>query len=229
MTTFVLIPGGWRGSWAFEKVVPLLEQAGHTVHALTLTGLSSDDDDTTVATANLDTHIGDVLRVLETVTAERVTLVGHSYGGMVIAGAADRAADRIERVVHIDAYVPADGDSCWSLTSEAYRRAFAVGAAESGFAVRPPDGPETRTTRHPLASFLQAIRLTGAGDRVPRRDFVYCSGWEGTPFTQTYERLRDDPAWRVHEAPFGHDLPKLAPEAVAAILLDRVEPVSELG
>ena len=221
MSTFILVPGGWRGSWAYELVVPLLEHEGHTVQALTLTGLDPADDDPTVATANLDTHIDDVLRVLETLAEQQVTLVGHSYGGMVIAGAADRAPERIERVVHLDAYVPADGDSCWSLTSEAYRRAFAEGAAATGFAVRPPDGPETRTTRHPLASFLQAIRLTGAGGQVPRHDFVYCSGWEGTPFTSTFTRLQTDPAWRVYDAPFTHDLPKVAPDVVAALLLDR--------
>src|SRR6476469_1377267 len=65
MTTFVLVPGAWKGSWAFETVVPLLERAGHTVHALTLTGLRPDDDTSTVATANLDTHANDVLALLD--------------------------------------------------------------------------------------------------------------------------------------------------------------------
>ena len=60
MATFVLVPGAWKGSWAYEAVVPLLERAGHAVHALTLTGLRPDDDNATVATANLDTHADDV-------------------------------------------------------------------------------------------------------------------------------------------------------------------------
>ena len=65
MATFVLVPGGWKGSWAYEAVIPLLERAGHAVHALTLTGLRPDDDNATVATANLDTHADDVLRHLD--------------------------------------------------------------------------------------------------------------------------------------------------------------------
>ena len=106
METFVLVPGGWKGSWSYEAVTPLLERAGHAVHALTLTGLRPDDDNATVATANLDTHAEDVLRLLDRAHITSATLVGHSYGGMVIAAAADRAAGRIARLVHIDAYVP---------------------------------------------------------------------------------------------------------------------------
>ena len=103
MTTFVLVPGAWHGSWCFESVVPLLERAGHTVHALTLTGLRPDDDPATVASANLDTHADDVLRLLDRAHITGATLVGHSYAGMVIAAAADRARGRISRLVHLDA------------------------------------------------------------------------------------------------------------------------------
>ena len=128
MTTFVLLPGGWKGSWAYEAVVPLLERAGHAVHALTLTGLRPDDDNATVATANLDTHADDVLRLLDRAHITNATLVGHSYAGMVIAAAADRADGRVSRLVHLDAYVPRDGESCWSSTSDEYREAFRAGA-----------------------------------------------------------------------------------------------------
>ncbi|MFC1437175.1 alpha/beta fold hydrolase [Streptacidiphilus sp. N1-10] len=220
MTTFVLVPGAWKGSWSFETVVPLLERAGHTVHALTLTGLRPDDDAATVATANLDTHAGDVLRHLDAHHITDGTLVGHSYAGMVVAAAADRAGGRISRLVHLDAYVPRDGDSCWSSTNEHFRRVFAAGAAATGYAVRPPDGGDPRRRPHPLASFLQSIRLTGALARVPRREFVYCSGWEDrTPFADLRTRLLADPGWQVHDLPTGHDAMHEAPEAVAALLL----------
>ncbi len=221
MATFVLVPGGWHGSWSFEAVVPLLERAGHAVHALTLTGLRPDDDHATVAAANLDTHAGDVLRLLDSARITGATLVGHSYGGMVVAAAADRARGRVSRLVHLDAYVPRDGESCWSATTERYRQAFAAGAAATGYAVRPPDGLDPRTRPHPLASFLQAVRLTGAADLVPRREFVYCSGWEGrTPFAGLRSRLQADPGWQVHDLPTGHDAMHEAPDAVAALLLD---------
>ncbi|MFD8749884.1 alpha/beta fold hydrolase [Kitasatospora sp. NPDC059577] len=221
MTTFVLVPGAWKGAWAYEAVVPLLERAGHTVHALTLTGLRPDDDPATVATANLDTHADDVLRHLDRHHVTGATLVGHSYAGMVVAAAADRADGRISRLVHLDAYVPHDGDSCWSATNDHFRDVFAVGAAATGHAVGPPAGGDPRRRPHPLASFLQSIRLTGAHDRIPRREFVYCSGWEDrTPFADLRTRLRADPGWRVHDLPTGHDAMHEDPEAVAAILLD---------
>ncbi|QMU69584.1 alpha/beta fold hydrolase [Streptacidiphilus sp. P02-A3a] len=222
MATFVLVPGAWKGSWAFESVVPLLERAGHTVHALTLTGLRPGDDNPTLATANLDTHADDVLRHLDRHGVSDATLVGHSYAGMVIAAAADRADGRISRLVHLDAYVPRDGESCWSSTNEHFRKVFATGAAATGHSVRPPEGGDPRRRPHPLASFLQTIRLTGAFARVPRREFVYCSGWEDrTPFAALRTRLRADPEWRVHDLPTRHDAMHEAPEAVAAILLGR--------
>ena len=220
MTTFVLVPGAWKGSWAFEAVVPLLERAGHTVHGLTLTGLRPDDDDATVATANLDTHADDVLRLLDRAHITGATLVGHSYAGMVIAAAADRARGRVSRLVHLDAFVPRDGESWWSSTNEYFREVFTAGAAATGYAVRPPDGGDPRRRPHPLASVMQTVRLTGAVAQVPRRDFIYCSGWEDrTPFTELRARLQADPDWQVHDLPTAHNAMREDPEGVAAMLL----------
>ena len=123
--------------------------------ALTLTGLRPDDDDATVANANLDTHAQDVVSFLDRAQITDATLVGHSYGGMVIAAAADRAGGRVSRLVHLDAYVPRNGESCWLLTTESYRQSFVDGAADTGYAVRPPfrapHGGDPRRRRHPLA------------------------------------------------------------------------------
>ncbi|MGH8964263.1 MAG: alpha/beta fold hydrolase, partial [Actinomycetes bacterium] len=88
-------------------------------------------------------------------------------------------------------------------------------------AVRPPEGGDPRRRPHPLASLLQAIRLTGAHAKVRRRDFVYCAGWEDrTPFAALRTRLQADPGWQVHVLPTGHDAMHEDPEAVAALLLD---------
>ncbi|MEV0210766.1 alpha/beta hydrolase family protein [Streptomyces sp. NPDC050788] len=220
MATFVLVPGGWKGSWSYEAVVPLLERAGHAVHALTLTGLRPDDEETAVASANLDTHADDVLRHLDRHHLTDVTLVGHSYAGMVISAVADRADGRISRLVHLDAFVPRDGESWWSSTNGYFRSVAAAGAADTGYSIRPPDGGDPRRRPHPLASFLQAARLTGKVAQVPRREFVYCSGWEDrTPFAGLRARLLADPGWLVHELPTGHDAMHEAPQAVAALLL----------
>ena len=183
-----------------------------------------DDDQTTVAAANLDTHANDVLRLLDRAHITSATLVGHSYAGMVIAAAADRAGGRVTRLVHLDAYVPRDGESCWSTTSEQYRQDFAAGAGAIGYAVHPPfrlpDGGDPRRVPHPIASLLQTIRLTGAAAQVPRREFIYCSGWEDrTPFAELRTRLLSDPGWRVHDLPTRHNAMREDPDAVAALLL----------
>lgn len=225
MATFVLVPGAWKGAWAYETVVPLLERAGHVVHALTLTGLRPDDDSATVASANLDTHADDVLRLLDHSHLTDATLVGHSYGGMVISAAADRAEGRVSRLVHLDAYVPRHGESCWSATNEHFRQVFVDGAAATGYAVRPPSGGDPRRRPHPFASLVQTIRLTGGLARVPRREFVYCAGFDRTPFAGLQARLEADPDWRVHVLPTRHDAMHEAPEAVAALLLS--EPAAD--
>lgn len=165
-----------------------------------------------------------MLRYLDRAHIASATLVGHSYGGMVIAAAADRARGRVTRLVHLDAYVPRDGESCWCSTTERYRQAFATGAAANGYAVNPPDGLDPRTRPHPLASFLQAIRLTGTVAQVPRREFIYCSGWDGTPFAELRARLESDPEWHVHDLATGHDATHEAPDAVAALLLSEPQP-----
>jgi pimeloyl-ACP methyl ester carboxylesterase len=169
---------------------------------------------------NLDTHIEDVVRVFEQENVNNAVLCGHSYGGMVIAGVADRIRNRIDRLVYIDAYVPEDGDSRFGLTTPAYRRLFLDGVRGDGWAVAPPEGLDPRVTSHPIGSFLQAISLSGHQHEVRRLDYVFLSGWPGTPFRDISERLRQDDQWHVHELPTGHNAMREAPDALVAILLD---------
>jgi pimeloyl-ACP methyl ester carboxylesterase len=161
-----------------------------------------------------------VVALLEAEDIRDAVLVGHSYAGMVITGAAARAAGRVRRPVYSDAYVPADGDSCYGLTTPAFRELFIRGARADGLTVQPPPGLDPRTAPHPLGSFLQQIRLGNApgAAQVERRDYIYLSGWAGTPFTEVYERLRHDPAWHVHTLPIGHSVAREAPEALVRIL-----------
>ncbi|NJP95591.1 alpha/beta hydrolase [Nonomuraea sp. FMUSA5-5] len=220
MAHFVLVPGGWHGGWYYSPLVDRLRAAGHQAHAVTLTGVG-ERAHLAASSVNLDTHIEDVLAVL---AAERITdavLVGHSYGGMVITGAADRAAPgSVRRLVYSDAYVPGDGQSCWDLTTDAFRDLFLRNAAADGFSVAAPQGLDPRTTAHPLASFLQRLQLGGGGlPRVRTLDYVYLSGWDGTPFTEVHARLSQDPAWRVHSLDSGHNVLRDAPDELLEILL----------
>jgi pimeloyl-ACP methyl ester carboxylesterase len=221
MATFVLVPGGWRGGWNFRPVTERLRGRGHTVHELTLSGVG-ERSHLPAGTINLDTHIEDVVRVFEQEDLRTAILVGHSYGGMVIAGVADRVADRVERIVYLDAYLPDDGDSCFTLTTPEYQRLFLDGVKRDGWSVQPPAGRDPRVTPHPAAAFFQSVALNGRQNDVARRDYAYFSGWKGTPFASVYERLRADPTWHVHDVPCGHDGMNEAPDQLAAILLQDV-------
>jgi pimeloyl-ACP methyl ester carboxylesterase len=204
MSTFVLIPGGWHGGWYFQRLAEALRARGHRAYPVTLTGLG-ERRHLLDATVNLDVHITDVVQLLEMERLTDVILLGHSYGGMVLSGAIDRASERIAAAIYSDAYVPEDGQSCFELTSDVFRRMFLEGAAADGFSVPPPQGSETRRTPHPLATFMQQLRIVNPPPAI-RRGYIYLSGWQDTPFTTVYERLSQDPAWRTFSLPVGHNV-----------------------
>ncbi|MET8462484.1 alpha/beta fold hydrolase [Micromonospora zamorensis] len=208
-----------HGGWCFEHVTRRLRDLGHTVHPLTLTGVS-ERSHLLHGTVNLDTHIQDVVAHLEGENLHDTVLVGHSYGGMVITGAADRAADRIDSLVYLDAVVPADGDSCWSLVSDQERRWY-LEVDETGCASRALPFFDARATPHPIASVLQSLRLTGDPGQIRRRDYVYAAGWaDQSPFTTIYQKLRAEPGWTTHALAGGHNLMRDTPEELTKILAD---------
>ncbi|MER6558769.1 alpha/beta hydrolase [Streptomyces sp. NPDC001027] len=217
---FVMVPGGWQGGWAFDEAAAELRRDGHRVEAVTLVGLEPDGPVDADRPPNLDAHIDQVAEIVERGDGTPVALCGHSYGGMVIAGVADRLGDRLDQLVFIDAYVPDDGDSCWSLTSDAFRELFVSGVRADGRWVAVPEGLDPRARPHPLASFLQSVRLRGdlGAGPAPGRTFISGGAWPGSPFTELTERLRDDPGWRVHEIPVGHNIARRDPHALAAVL-----------
>ncbi|MGW0703321.1 alpha/beta fold hydrolase [Streptomyces sp. NPDC002867] len=219
MTTFVLVPGAWHGAWTFEPLARQLRAHGHQAYPLTLTGVG-DRRHLLTATVNLDTHIEDVVNLLADEEITDAVLVGHSYGGMVITGAADRAHERVAGLVYVDAMVPEHGDSCWSLVTDQERAWYLNGAGETGYTSAPLPFFDSRATPHPLASLLQSIRLEGALDRYRSRDYVYATGWDGqSPFTALYERLCSDPAWRTHALACGHNVMRDAPDELLKVLL----------
>jgi pimeloyl-ACP methyl ester carboxylesterase len=142
MAAIVLVHGAWAGAWIWKKIIPLLRAAGHDVHATTATGLGDRVHLADPAT-DLDTHITDVANVLEFEELTDVTLVGWSYGGMIITGVAERVPERLAQLVYLDANVPADGENSYDaeLYSEEARAAdrdAAEGAGMPGFLVIDP-------------------------------------------------------------------------------------------
>jgi len=153
MARFVLVPGGWHGGWAFEAVGKRLASEGHAVRALTLSGLG----DEPAHGVNLERHVDEVARALHEDETPAV-LVGHSYAGMVITGAADRLPSRVGALVYADAYVPEHGDSVWSLTSQAYRDRFIAGVAADGLNCAAPGHLDPRCRAHPMAPSCRRSR-----------------------------------------------------------------------
>ncbi len=110
MATYVLVHGGGHGGWCYQRVARLLRAPGHEVYTPTLTGLG-EREHLLSPDIDLDTHITDVVKVMQFEDLHDVILVGHSYGGMVITGIADRATDRVGHIVYLDAANPENGQS----------------------------------------------------------------------------------------------------------------------
>jgi pimeloyl-ACP methyl ester carboxylesterase len=221
MTTYVLIPGACHGAWCFDDLAAALRRHGHRVLAITLTGIA-ERAHLLHAGVNLETHIQDVLAEMAAQHVEDAVLVGHSYGGMVITAVADRVAGQVDSLVYIDALVPHHGESCWALVNDEERQWY-LGVDETGYGVPPMPFFDSRATAHPLASFLQPIKMTGDLNRFRRRDFVYALKWPGdSPLRPSYERVRDDPNWITHELDGAHNLMRDNPHDLLRILLDVV-------
>ncbi|HEY2206529.1 MAG TPA: alpha/beta fold hydrolase [Pseudonocardia sp.] len=127
--TFVLITGAWHGGWAWRPVAEHLRAAGHRVLTPTLPGLADGDDPTAHSLADV---VDAVVGVVEGADQREVTLVGHSWGGIPVTGAAPRLPGRLRKVVYWSAIVPASGHSLYDEMPPDYQEMFGGLAAASG-------------------------------------------------------------------------------------------------
>ena len=212
-----MIPGGWHGGWAFDPIMEKMQKLGHQLLPLTLPGLETSGSNADQI-INLDAHIDHVVDYILSKNLKDIILAGHSYGGLVITGVADRIPEKIKTLVYIDAYIPENGDSCWSLTSDIYRELFITGVQKDGIWVGVPPGTESRRVPHPMASYLQSIHLKGAYKRVLNRVLIYAGGWAATPFKNQFERLKSNADWHVETLMCGHNIMREQPDELVAIL-----------
>jgi len=230
MTTYVLVHGAWHGGWCWRKVRALLEARGAEVHTPTLTGLG-ERAHLASRDVGLDTHVADVLGLLEAEDLTGVVLVGHSYAGMVVTGVADRAAHRIARLVYLDAVVPGDGQCLYDRAPPQLRTHWEEQARVAGEGWSLPASVATaqflglkteedlrwvmpRLTPHPIRTFREPLRLSGRFRQVPRA-YINCIGDRplGQPRTVQADGIAD-----YHELRTGHDAMVTAAEDVAALL-----------
>jgi pimeloyl-ACP methyl ester carboxylesterase len=222
MATIVVAHGAWSAGWAWKKMRPLLRARGHEVFTPTYTGLG-ERAHLAAPSINLDTHIRDTLNVLDYEDLSGVVLVGHSYGGMVATGVADRARERVRQLIYVDAFVPEDGKALHDYVL-AERREAARRDAIDGWRIQPPVPPpdtlpediawiEPRRMTQPMQTFDQALRLRGGPLTLPR-SYVYCTRNTQGPFRPFYERAKKE-GWPTYEIDASHSPNVTAPELLA--------------
>jgi len=233
MATFVLVHGAWHGGWCYKRVAQQLRKAGHEVYTPTLTGLGERAHLMSRA-VNLDTHVQDILNVIRWEELSDIVLCGHSYGGMVISGVAEKAPEKIHSLVYLDAFLPANGQSLLEMVAPEMRDSFRDDAKRNGegylltplpaelFKLNEENAAwvNKMCVKHPLACFEQKIALSGAIGRVPKRTFILAAGWgPPQPFVPIAERLKGDKAWNLVSVPCGHDVMIDMPKELAELLV----------
>ena len=217
---FVLVHGAFHGGWCWRKVRPLLARAGHEVYTPSLTGLGERAHLLSPA-VGLQTHVNDVVALLESEGLREAVLAGHSYGGVVATGAADRVPERVARLVLVDSPTPAAGKSYLDLVPALRRWVESEGwtlsaPAPEAFGVTDPADVAfmaARLTPHPSATLQEPLPLEGRYAALPRTHIMSSD-------SDRQEAARSRAAgWTIRVVRGPHDLMMVAPEALARELL----------
>ena len=231
--TFLLIHGAFHGGWCWRRVGDLLAAAGGRVFAPTMTGLG-ERAHLLNEKVGIATFIDDAIGVIDAEELENIILVGHSFGGAVISGVADRLPERIAQLVYLDAIVPVSGQSALSClppeTQEIRLRAARVMPGgltiplptETMFDLPPGldrDWVARRITPHPLASYTDRIVLNHPVGNGRPRLYIRCTGPVYPAVVPSYDRIKAEDGWTLVDIATGHDAMVTAPEALTEILL----------
>lgn len=226
--TIVFVHGAWGGGWQFHKVQPLLEQAGHRVYRPTMTGLG-ERVHLAGPEVGLETHIEDIVKVLEFEDLHEVVLIGHSYGGMVIAGVAHRVPERVDMLIFMDAILPETGESVMGLFGENIEKMATVGGdgAEPWQLVPrwvEEDKPPPVDVPHPLRTFTDAIVLDNPEANSIPGAFILTveAGKETDDFNVFADRARAR-GWNIVQMEGSHNPHWFQPEAFVDLLLTVLE------
>jgi len=230
MANYVLAHGAWSSAFAWRKMRPLMAAAGHQLWTPSLTGLG-DRAHLAGPDIDLDTHIADIANLLHYEDLTDVRLIGHSYGGMVATGVADRVPERIRQVIYLDAFVPQDGQALLDLAAPGFKEKVVAETQRDGDGWKvkanplPADTPAgevdwlmARRHMQPLKTIATPIRLTGKIDTLPRA-YIYCtSPMPGDPFRKFLERARRE-SWQAHEIDATHNPHITVPDVLMRLLM----------
>jgi pimeloyl-ACP methyl ester carboxylesterase len=227
MTDYVLVHGAWGGGHYYARLAGELREAGHRVVVAALTGLGVRSDELHPGITLTD-HIDDVCGQIAEAGFDRFVLAGHSYGGMVVTGVATRLGARIDAIVYIDAFLPGDGQSLWDVTGD-YEHAFYLDSQKFTPGLVAPIGSVDfepvpgQVGRHPLLTLLEGVRFTGEEAKIPRRVYIFASGWQPTPFARFSAQVQAEGGWDHHDSASSHFVMADQPEQLLGILLGLAE------
>jgi pimeloyl-ACP methyl ester carboxylesterase len=192
--------------------------AGHDVHIAALTGLGEKAHQAAPGITLTD-HINDVAGLIDEYGLSDIILVGHSYGGMVITGAAVARRDRLKAIVYVDAFLPRDGEALWDIADELSRKHYIDAQRAQPGLVAPFPGSPKHLTRHPLLTLTEPVEK-GIGELTQlRRTYVYATRGAPTVFTKFYDSVKSEPGWRVHSINTGHGVMQDDPDGLTTLLL----------
>jgi pimeloyl-ACP methyl ester carboxylesterase len=237
MATFVLVHGAMHGGWCWSRTAIVLQKRGHAVFAPTLTGLG-ERAHLLNRGVGLHTHVEDVANVVHYEDLRDVVLVGHSYGGMVISGAAERVPDCIAHLAYLDAYYPPGSESLLDLMGERQREFILKVAAEHGdgwlFTLTPDLTAERilngwgvtdpqdiawmaeRLTPHPVGTFEDHLAAVSTSRATIPRTFIHCTeSYAGAHLRALAEAAG---GFRFETIAAGHDAMVTSPDALAQLL-----------
>lgn len=228
--TFILVHGAFCGSWIWRRVADQLEQRGHKVFVPALTGLG-ERSHLLRKDVNLDTHIADVVNLINWESLENVCLVAWSYAGFLGSGALESIGNRVSSIVWLDAFLPASGHRVLDFTAFGNVVQTAIDKGEAGFGP-PPKLPvifvaerdrafaESKVTQQPIGTFLQPIKLSGALERVTKKTYIRFPKFPQPAFDKALADCKSDKSWATFELPeVGHMAMLDASDRVSELIL----------
>lgn len=230
MAAFLFVHGAWHGGWCWKELETRLRAMGHETHSPTLTGVGERTHLARPET-DADVHVEDVVNVIKWRELDNAILVGHSYGGLVITGAAGRVPEKIRALIYLDAFAPERSGFSLFATADPERLArFEAQLAGGGFLVSPDlfdawtDDPEKKSwlkkmcTPHPVECFRKGVTLTGRETEVNHRHYILAENNRPSAFWGEYERVKAQPGWTTDRIASKHDAMVEAPDALAGML-----------
>jgi pimeloyl-ACP methyl ester carboxylesterase len=228
MTTFVLIHGAYQGGWIWKPVVAKLAAAGHRVLAPSLDGCAERKGQVR-AGITTESHAAEIADLLFYEDLSEVVLVGTSTGGMVMAAAAEKARDRVARLVFADALALLDGEALPDIVKRptAVNTALTSGPSRQDFETRlfADLDPKTRAwaiercTQHPIATMQAPVRLERFWDQPWNASVIWCKRSTNPP--QAHQRRAADRLKaRWHELDTGHYPMLSEPAALARLIME---------